>query len=121
MYTDQELWSEIREAVFSGELSKRRACEIYGIHWKTLNRFLEHESPPGYRMANEREKPVLGPFLPVIHRILRRDARHKKSKRLTAKEIFERLQDEYGYTGGRTIVQNAVRRFWQNNDNGNSK
>lgn len=111
MYTDEKLWTEIREAVLSGKLSKRKACEKYGIHWKTLTRILEHEKPPGYRMRIDRAKPVLGPYLPIIQQMIANEANREDSsrRRITAKEIFERLSQKHGYTGCRTIVQNAVR------------
>jgi hypothetical protein len=34
---------------------------------------LEHEEPPGYRKRKDREKPVLGPFIPLILEILKAD------------------------------------------------
>ena len=35
-------WTEIRRRVLTERLSKRRACEEYGIHWKTLEKMLEY-------------------------------------------------------------------------------
>ena len=44
-----ELWTEIRQQVLGGELSKRAACREYEIHWETLKKILKHVEPPGYR------------------------------------------------------------------------
>ena len=51
MYTDMELWAEIRRRVLTGEISKRQACREYEIHWQTLKKILAHEEPPGFRAS----------------------------------------------------------------------
>ena len=107
-----ELWSEVRRRVLTGELSKRQACKKYGLHWDTLQKILQHEEPPGYRKQQPREKPVLGPFLALIHEILEADKKAPPEQRHTAKRILERLR-EAGYQGGRTVVQEEVRRWKQ--------
>ena len=112
MYTDMELWSEVRRRVLTGELSKRQACRKYQLHWDTLQKILRHSEPPGYRKRASREKPVLGPFVAMIHEILEADRKAPKKQRHTAKRIFERLC-EAGYQGGQTVVQEEVRRWKQ--------
>ena len=47
MYTNMELWSEVRRRVLTGELSKRQARKEYSLHWDTLQKILQHEAPPG--------------------------------------------------------------------------
>jgi transposase len=106
-----ELWSEVRRRVLTGELSKRQARKKYGLHWDTLQKILRHEEPPGYRKRQPRKKPVLGPFVAIIHEILEADKKAPPKQRHTAKRILKRLRDEYGYRGGRTIVQEEVRRW----------
>ena len=64
--------------------------------------------PPGYRRKKPPAKPKLDPFIPVIERILRDDQSQPKKQQHTAKRIFERLRDEYGFTGGITIVKDYV-------------
>jgi transposase len=107
-----ELWSELRRRVLTGELSKRQARKEYGLHWDTLQKILQHEEPPGYRKRKPREKPVLGPFVALIHEILEADKKAPKKQRHTAKRIFERLREK-GYTGGITVVGEEVRRIKQ--------
>jgi transposase len=51
---------------------------------------------------------VLGPFLGVIDEILDADTEAPPKQRHTAKRIFERLRDEYGYRGSYSQVQTAV-------------
>jgi transposase len=108
-----ELWSEVRRRVLTGELSKRQACQEYKLHWDTLKKILGHSEPPGYRKQSERQKPVLGPFVAIIHEILEADKKAPPKQRHTAKRILERLRDEHGYRGGRSVVQEEVRRWRQ--------
>ena len=70
VFTDMELWTEIRRRVLGGELSKRAACREYDLHWDTLKKILQHVEPPGYRRSKARARPVIEPFLPTIHEIL---------------------------------------------------
>jgi transposase len=106
--TDMELWSEVRRRVLTGEISKRAACREYNIHWRTLQKMLQHAEPPGYRREKARPSK-LDAFLPVIEEILTSDRKVHRKQRHTAKRIFERLRDEHGYDGGETIVKDAVR------------
>lgn len=102
-------WKAIRQDVLVNGLSKRAACRKYGLAWHTLNKVLEHVEPPGYRQLKVRSKPILEPVLSVIHEILATDQQAPKKQRHTAKRIFERLQEEHGYQGGITVVEDAVR------------
>jgi transposase len=108
VYTNMETWAEIRRRVLVDGLSKRAACRAYDIHWDTLQKILEHPEPPGYRRKAPRPKLKLDPFLPVIHQILEDDREAPRKQRHTARRIFERLRDEYGYQGGLTVVKEAV-------------
>ena len=55
VYADMEKWTEVRRRVLTGELSKRAACQEYGINWRTLAKMLAHAEPPGYRRKAKRE------------------------------------------------------------------
>lgn len=113
MFTNMELWTEIRRRVLGGELSKRAACREYNLHWDTMTKVLQHIEPPGYRQSKPRARPTIEPFLPKIHEILQADATAPKKQRHTAVRVFERLRDEHGFTGGYTIVKDAVRAWRQ--------
>lgn len=107
------MWSDIRRRVLTCQTSKRAICREYDIHWDTLKKILEHEEPPGYRKKQPRARPVLDPFLPIIHEILEQDRQAPKKQRHTAKRIFDRLRQEHGYEGGETVVKDAVRAWRQ--------
>jgi transposase len=109
VYANMELWSEIRRRVLTGEISKREACKQYEIHWKTLVKILTHEEPPGYRRVQPPRRPTIESVLPVIRQILDADAKAPRKQRHTAKRIWQRLRDEHGFTGGYTVVKDAVR------------
>ena len=110
MYANMEMWSEVRREVLTGKLSKRQACKKYSLHWDTIQKILAHGEPPGYRRKEPRKKPVLGPFVEFIREILEADKQAPRKQRHTAKRILERLR-ERGYQGGRTVVQEEVRRW----------
>src|SRR3954447_8661124 len=103
-----ENWAEIRRRVLVDHRSKRSVRREFDIHWDTLQKILNHPEPPGYRRTAPRPKPKLDPFLSVVHQILEDDKKVHKKQRHTARRIFERLRDEYGYTGGTTVVKQAV-------------
>jgi transposase len=106
-------WADIRRRVLIDGESKRSVQRRYKIHWKTLQKILNQPEPPGYRQSKPRAKKKLGPFLPVIEEILRRDQQAPPKQRHTAKRIFERLRQEHGYAGGLTVVKEAVHAWRQ--------
>jgi transposase len=104
-----ERWTEIRRNVLTGAMSKREACRHYDIHWLTLKKILAHEEPPGYRRRQRPRRPKVDPVLPIIQAILDADATAPKKQRHTAHRIWQRLRDEHAFTGGYTVVKDAVR------------
>ncbi len=113
MFKDMYKWIEIRRRVLHKQISKRQACQEYGLGWRTLARILEHEEPPGYQRKQPRRKPKLERYLPIIHEILEQDQQAPKKQRHTSQRIFDRLVKEQAYDGGITIVKEAVRAWKQ--------
>ncbi len=104
-----EQWAEIRRLVLVEGHSKRSVSRQFGIHWETLNKILSHTAPPGYRMAKPRSQRIIGPYLGIIEEILKQDQNVSRKQRHTGERIFQRLRKEHGYTGGITVVRNAIR------------
>ena len=104
-------WQEIRHRVLKQGVSKRQILRETGMHWQTLEKILEHSSPPGYRRATPVRKPKIGPWLGRIVAMLKED---QAKQYHTAKRIWHRLQRE-GFTGGYTIVKDAVREIKKHN------
>jgi transposase len=98
----------VRHAVRIEGLSERAAARRFGIDPRTVNKMMKFSVPPGYKRKKPPAKPKLDPFIPVIDRILRDDKSQPKKQQHTAKRIFERLRDEYRFTGGITIVKDYV-------------
>jgi transposase len=101
--------------VLVDKVSKRSIYRDHGIGWKTLKKILAHPVPPGYQLQEPRGKPKLGPVLPIIEQILDDDKDAPAKQRHTAKRIFERLRDEYGYVGGITQVTETVAQVRRHN------
>ncbi len=66
------------------------------------------DDPPSYRQQQPRPQKKLGAFIERIKQILKEDQALPRKQRHTAKRIWERLQED-GYTGGYTVVKDAVR------------
>ncbi len=82
---------------------------MFGVDRKTVRKMLAYSVPPGYRRSAPPRRPKLDAFTGIIDRILEEDRGSHRKQRHTAKRIFERLRDEYGFTGGYTIVKDYVR------------
>ena len=74
-----------------------------------VRKMTAYSVPAGYRRQNPPKRPKLEPFTGVINRILESDLSVPRKQRHTAKQIFERLRDEYGFGGQYTIVKDYVR------------
>ena len=109
VYTDMEQWAEIRRRVLTGQATKRQIMRETGMHWTTLEKILLHSAPPGYRQSAPRKKPKLGTHLEWIRDILDSDKGLRKKYRHSAMRIWERLCKERGFTGGFTVVREAIR------------
>ncbi len=102
------MWTEIRRKVLVEGASKRSILRDYGIGHQVLAKILSHPEPPDHQVGGPRQKPKLGEFLGVIDEIMEADKTAPTKQRHSGRRIFERLRDEYGYTGGITQVREAV-------------
>jgi len=103
-----ELYGRVRHAVRIEGLSHRETARRFGLDPRTVAKMMKFSVPPGYVRKKPPARPKLDPFIPVIERILGDDKARPKKQQHTAKRIFERLRDEYGFTGGSTIVKDYV-------------
>ena len=103
-----ELYGRVRYAVQIEGLSHRAAARRFGIDPRTVAKMVRFTVPPGYVRTKPPAKPKLDPFIPVIDWILFDDKSRPRKQQHTAKRIFERLREEYGFTGGLTIVKDHV-------------
>ncbi len=104
-----DVYLRVRRAVMVEGMSVREAARTFGLHRDTVRKMLEYAVPPGYRRQVPPRRPKVSPYTGVIDRIVEDDHQVPKKQRHTAKCIYERLRDEYGYDGGYTIVKDDVR------------
>ena len=104
-----EIYVRVRRACMVDGMSMREAARTFGLHRDTVRKMLAYSVPPGYRRQTPPRRPKLEPYTGVIDRILEDDLRRPRKQRHTAKRIFERLGDEYGFDGGYTTVKDYVR------------
>ena len=104
-----DVYLRVRRAVMVEGMSLREAARVFGLHRDTVRKMLAYSVPPAYRRQNPPRKPKLSPYTGVIDRVLEDDLRRPRKQRHTAKRIFERLRDEYGFDGGYTTVKDYVR------------
>ena len=104
-----ELYGRVRRAVLVEGRSERAVAQEFGIARETVRKMLRYAVPPGYRREQPAKRPKLGPWVGVIDAILEEDKNQPVKQRHTAKRIFDRLRQEYAYTGGYTVVKDYVR------------
>ena len=92
--------------------SVREISRVTGWSRQTIRRHLAAPAaPPGYRLSRPRPSPVMDPFRAVVAQWLEDDEVAPRKQRHTAKRVFDRLVDEYGFTGSEVTVRRAVARI----------
>ena len=104
-----DLYARVRRACHVDGMSNCEAARVFGIDRKTVGKILGFSVPPGYRRQRPPRRPKLDGYTGIIDRILEEDSKVHRKQRHTVKRIYERLRDEYGFTGGYTIVKDYVR------------
>ncbi len=101
-------YGAIRRARRDG-MSIRQIARQFGHSRKTVRHALVHADPHPVPLTRNRCAPKLGPFQATIDQILVDDEDAPPKQRHTAAQVFRRLRDEHGYTGGYAQVQRYVR------------
>lgn len=66
---------------------------------------------PRYRRTKPQLSPVMDPYRAVIRAWLNADATAPVKQRHTAKRVYERLREEYRFTGAESTVRRYVGRL----------
>jgi transposase len=66
---------------------------------------------PRYKLTEPRPCPVMDPFRSLIMAWLEADKKAPLKQRHTAKRMYDRLVEEYGFTGGESTVRHFVRKI----------
>jgi len=104
-----EHYALIRRKVLIEGLSQRDAAKELGHSRKTIAKALAYRIPPGYRLSEPRPRPVIDPVKGLIDAWLEQNTKAPVKQRQTAQRIYERLRDEYGFTGHYGTVQRYVK------------
>jgi transposase len=100
-------FAAIRQAHRDG-ISIRQIAKRFGIGRDTVRKALQHSEPPPYTLSQPRPAPTFGPFREVVEAILAADENAPRKQRHTASQLFRRLRQEYGYTGGYDQIRRYV-------------
>jgi transposase len=66
--------------------------------------------PPVYALSTPRPCPAIDPYLDIVRQWIAGDESAPRKQRHTAKRVFDRLVDEYAFTGSEVTVRRAVAR-----------
>lgn len=99
----------IRRMVLVEGKSIRQAARETRHSRNTVSKMLENSEVPQYRLAEEKEAPVLGPFKALIDKWVAEDEKKPKKTRRTARRMYDVLRQEpYGYTGAASTLRRYV-------------
>ena len=100
-------YGRIRRA-YRDRMSIRAIARTFHHSRPKIRQVLVEPEPTPYTLTAERPAPKLGPFKRLIDQILADDQQAPRKQRHTAAQIFRRLRDEHGYTGGYDQVRRYV-------------
>lgn len=92
--------------------SIREISRLTGWSRQTVRKTLAAPAePPVYVQTQPRPSPVMNPYIAIVKAWLADDETAPRKQRHTAKRIYDRLVDEYGFTGAEVTVRQAVARL----------
>ena len=99
----------IRRKVIIEGMSQRNTAKELGHSRETVAKALKLRIPPGYRLSQPRSKPVVEPVQHIIDAWLEENKKARRKQKQTAMRMYERLRDEYGFTGHYGTVQRYIK------------
>jgi len=104
-----EDYAEIRR-LFNSGISKRAIAKKLGISRNTVDKYCQGDTTPWNRKEYNRQSIIISDEVMVfIQQCLDEDEREGiRKQKHTAKRIFDRLVDEYNFTGGESTVRRTV-------------
>ncbi|MEW6447356.1 MAG: IS21 family transposase [Bacillota bacterium] len=99
----------IRKKHYVEGWSIRKIARNLGISRQSVRKALASAEMPRYRRTRPRPFPVMDPYRAIILAWLEADAAAPPKQRHTAKRIYDRLVEEYGFTGAESTVRRFVR------------
>jgi transposase len=90
--------------------SIRQIARETGYSRQVIRKALTATEIPRYQLTKPKKRPIMGPFQDIVLEWLRQDEQAPPKQRHSARRIFQRLVEEYGYPGGESTVRNFVRK-----------
>lgn len=88
--------------------SIRKISRQLPVSRPTIRKMLMDSDIPKYNLTKPRPSPVMEEFRPILEQWLREDQLAPPKQRHTAVRMYERLRDEYGFTGAESTVRRVV-------------
>lgn len=104
-----EDYAEMRK-LFNSGISKRAIAKKLGISRNTVDKYCQGDTAPWNKKEYSRQSTIINDdVMDFIQRCLEEDEREGiRKQKHTAKRIFDRLVDEYHFTGGESTVRRTV-------------
>ena len=104
----------IRKLVLIDGLSQNEVAKRLGHSKRSVKRALENPEPRQYTMTAPRKCVVAETVRPIVQQWLQDDQSKPRKQRHTQTRIYERLRDEYQYTGSRRTISTLVNKLQGN-------
>ena len=101
----------IRKLVLRDGWSIRKASRELRVSRQTVRKALGSSEPFSYRSRKPAACPAIDPYRGIIGAWLKEDETAPRKQRHTAKRIFDRLVEEYGFAGAESTVRRHVARM----------
>ena len=98
----------IRRMVLVEGKSIRQVARETGHSRNTITKMLASSEVPRYTASGARDRPVLGPFTPLIDQWVAEDEQKPKKKRRTAERMYRILDKEHGFKGAKSTLRRYV-------------
>lgn len=89
----------------------RQISRESGYSRQVIRKALTTTEIPAYKLSKPKPHPVIDSVKPIILEWLRQDEQAPPKQRHTAKRIYQRLVEEYNFTGGESTVRRYVRQL----------
>src|ERR1700751_6123601 len=89
--------------------SIRQISRETGYSRQVIRKALKSTDVLKYKLSKQKQKPVMDSVKHIIEEWLRQDEQAPHKQRHTARRIYQRLVEEYGFTGGESTVRRFVR------------
>ena len=104
----------IRKLVLIDGLSQNEVALRLGHSKRSVKRALDNPEPRQYTMTAPRKCGVAETVRPIVQQWLQDDQTKPRKQRHTQTRIYERLRDEYQFTGSRRTISTLVKKLQGN-------